>query len=210
MLSYLGLPIATVRGVFASRRNLVLENLALRHQLAMCRRRPRIRNADRLLWGHLLRRWSGWRATLVVLHPDTVVRWHRGGWRRYWLWKSRSASTGRRRIAQEARELIARIARENPRWGAMRIRGELLALGHDVSTASVRRYRLQALRRPPSQRWSTFLANHRHELWAADFFTVPTVLFQTLYVFVVVSHGRRHIEHLNVTAFQLLRGSGGS
>ena len=116
MGSYLGLLTAMVCGVFASRGDLVLENLALRHQLAMCRRRPRVRNADRLLWGHLLRRWSGWRATLVVLHSDTVVRWHREGWRRYWRWKSRFTSDGRRRIAQEARELIARIARENPRW----------------------------------------------------------------------------------------------
>ncbi len=200
MGAYLGLLVATLRGLVAPRRELLLENLALRHQLMMCRRRPRVRNADRLLWGRAFRRWSGWRDALVVLHPDTVVRWHRVGWRRYWGWRSRTPRGGRRRIAAEARDLIARMAHENPRWGAVRIRGELLALGHDVSAASVRRYRLQALRRPPSQRWSTFLANHRHELWAADFFTVPTLFFQTLYVFVVVSHGRRRIEHLNVTA----------
>ena len=200
MGAYLGLLVATLRGLLAPRRELLLENLALRHQLMMCGRRPRVRNADRLLWGRAFCRWSGWRGALVVLHPDTVVRWHRAGWRRYWGWRSRAPRKGRRRIAAEARNLIARMAHENSRWGAVRIRGELLALGHGVSAASVRRYRLRAQRRPPSQRWSTFLANHRHELWAADFFTVPTLFFQTLYVFVVVSHGRRRIEHLNVTA----------
>ena len=200
MGTYIGLVIAAIRGLLTSQQDLVLENLALRHQLAMCGRRPRVHGGDRLLWVALFRRWTGWRSALVVLKPDTVVRWHREGWRRYWRWKSRQKRGGRRKIAQEARELIARIARENPRWGAVRIRGELLALGHDVSAASVRRYRRQALRRPPSQRWHTFITNHRHDLWAVDFFTVPTLLFQTLYVFVVVSHDRRRIEHINVTA----------
>ncbi|MSQ31303.1 MAG: transposase [Dehalococcoidia bacterium] len=200
MAGYLELLTATIRGLFAARADLLLDNLALRHQLAMCRRPPQVRGGDRLLWGAVFRGWTGWRSALIVLHPDTVVRWHREGWRRYWRWKSRSKQAGRPKIAPEARNLIARIARENPRWGAVRIRGELLALGHDVSTASVRRYRRQALRRPPSQRWHTFLANHRHDLWAADFFTVPTLLFQTLYVLVVVSHDRRRIEYFNVTA----------
>ncbi|MDA1147832.1 MAG: integrase core domain-containing protein [Chloroflexi bacterium] len=200
MGTYIGLLMAVLRGLLVSRGDLVLENLALKHQLAMCGRRPRVRGGDRLLWVTLFRCWTGWRSALVVLNPDTVVRWHREGWRRYWRWKSRQKRGGRRKIAPEARELIARIARENPRWGAVRIRGELLALGHDVSAASVRRYRRQALRRPPSQRWHTFITNHRHDLWAVDFFTVPTLLFQTLYVFVVVSHDRRRIEHINVTA----------
>ena len=200
MGAYLMLLTATLRRVAAPRRDLLLENLALRHQLMMCRRRPRVSNADRLFWAGAFRRWSGWRGSLLVLHPDTVVRWHRSGWRRYWRWRSRAPRGGRRRIAPEARTLISRMTKENPRWGAVRIRGELLALGHDVSAASVRRYRRRALRRPPSQRWAAFVANHRHELWAADFFTVPTLFFQTLYVLVVVSHDRRRIEHVNVTA----------
>jgi putative transposase len=187
-------------GCLLPNEDLVLENLALRHQLAMCGRRPSVRGGDRLLWVTLFRHWTGWRGALVVLKPDTVVRWHREGWRRYCWWRSRQKRGGRHKIAQEARALIARIARENPRWGAVRIRGELLALGHDVSAASVRRYRRVALRRPPSQRWHTFITNHRRDLWAVDFFTVPTLLFQTLYVFVVVSHDRRRIEHINVTA----------
>ena len=183
-----------------SRQDLLLENFALRHQLAMCERRPHVRGIDRLLWAHLLRRWSGWRMSLVILHPDTVVRWHRRSWRRFWAWKSRSRRPGRRRIPIEARDLILRLARENPRWGAMRIRAELRMLGYDVSAETVRRYRLQALRRPPSQRWRTFLRNHRDVIWAADFCTVPTLMFGTLYVFFVISHARRRIEFVNVTA----------
>jgi len=208
MAGYLELLTAAIRGLLASRRDLVLENLALRHQLAMCGRRSRVRAGDRLLWGMLLRRWTGWRSALVVLHPGTVVRWHRQGWRTYWKWKSRPRRGGRPRIDIEARELIIRIARENPRWGAVRIRGELLSLGHDVSAASVRRYRRQALRLPPSQRWHAFLENHRRELWAADFFTVPTVLFRTLYVFVVVSHDRGASNTSMSPRIRRLHGSG--
>lgn len=200
MAGYLELLTAAIRALFAARLDLVIENPALRHQLAMCDRRPRVQGSDRLLWGMFFRRWAGWRSTLVVLHPDTVMRWHREGWRSYWRWKSRSERGGRPPIDAEVRDLIIRIARENPRWGAVRVRGELIALGHDVSAATVRRYRQYALRRPPSQRWRTFLENHRRELWAADFFTVPTLFFQTLYVFVVVSHDRRRIEHINVTS----------
>ena len=99
----------------------------------------------------------------------------RSGWRRYWARKSRARRPGRRRIPEEARALILRLARENPRWGAGRIRGELRVLGHEVSAETVRRYRRQARRRPPSQRWRTFLANHRDAIWAADFLTVPTL-----------------------------------
>ena len=192
--------LGTIRGVGRSRRDLMLENLASRHQLTMCDRRPRVTNADRILWTLALRRWSGWRGALIVLEPATVIRWHRAGWRRYWTWRSRRGRVGRRRIPREARELIFRLARENPRWGAMRIRGELRVLGYDVSAETVRRYRLQARRRPPSQRWRTFLRNHRHEIWAADFLTVPSITFGTLYVFFVISHARRRIEHVNVTA----------
>ena len=103
-------------------------------------------------------------------------------------------------VLAEARDLILQLARENPRWGAVRIRGERRALGHEVSAETVRRYRLQARRRPPSQRWRTFLRNHRDGIWAADFCTVPTLTFGTLYVFFVISQARRQIEHVNVTA----------
>lgn len=166
----------------------------------ICERRPRVTEVDRLLWAHLLRRWSGGRTSLVILHPDTVVRWHRTGWRRFWTWKSRPHRPGRRRIPVEARDLILRLARENPRWGAVRIRAELRTLGSDVRAETVRRYRRQAMRRPPSQRWRTFLHNQRGVIWAADFCTVPTLTFGTLYVFFIISHAWRRIEYLNVTA----------
>ena len=120
------------------------------------RRRPRLRRHDRRLWSLLARGWSGWRGTLVMVEPDTVVRWHRSAWRAYWRWKSRRRS-GRPRIPAELRQLIVRIATdEHPRWGAVRIVGELRALGFDVSARTVSRYRRQALRRPPSQSWRTF------------------------------------------------------
>jgi len=166
----------------------------------MCERRPRVTELDRVIWAHFLRRWSGWRLSLVVLHPDTLVRWHRRSWRRYWTWKSRAHRPGRRRIPLEARELILRLARENPRWGSVRIRAELRTLGHDISAETVRRYRLRARRHPPSQRWRTFLRNHRDVIWAADFCTVPILTFGTLSVFFLISHAPRRIEYVNVTA----------
>lgn len=131
--------------------------------------------------------------------PDTVVRWHRIAWRRYWTRKSRSA-VGRPRIPLDVRDLIRRMARENPRWGSIRIQGELRKLGYHVSARSVRRYRRAVLRRPPSQSWRTFLRNHAPHIWAADFLTVQTISFHTLYVFFFVTHDRRRLMHLNVTA----------
>ena len=131
--------------------------------------------------------------------PDTVVRWHRQGWRLFWRWKSRSRG-GRPHLSLEVRELIATISRENPLWGTERIRGELLKLNIVVSNRSIRRYRWRGPVRPPSQTWRTFLRNHAHHLWAADLFTVPTLTFKTLYVLVVIAHGRRELVHVNVTA----------
>ena len=134
-----------------------------------------------------------------MVEPDTVVRWHRSAWRAYWRWKSRRRS-GRPRIPAELRQLIVRIATdEHPRWGAVRIVGELRALGFDVSARTVRRYRQQALRRPPSQSWRTFLRNHASSIWAADLFTVQTLAFRTLSVLIVIDHDRRRIRHWNVT-----------
>ena len=133
-----------------------------------------------------------------MVEPDTVVRWHRSAWRAYWRWKSRRGP-GRPHIPAEWQRLILRIATENPRWGAVRIVGELRALGCDVSARTVSRYRQQALRGPPSQSWRTFLRNHASSIWAADRCTVQTLTFRTLYVFVVIDYGRRRIRHWNVT-----------
>ena len=155
----------------------MLENLALRQQLAVLTRqraRTRTKPAERLFWSWLSRYWPGWRSTLVMVQPETVIRWHRTAWRGYWTWKSRARHPGRPPISKERQGLIARSATENPRWGAVRIQGELLAFGYEVSAETVRGYRRRALRPPPSQSWRTFLANHRPQLWAADFSCIST------------------------------------
>ena len=185
------------------RRDLVIENLALRHQLAVYRRsqrRPDLATRDRQFWSTLARGWSEWRGAISLVQPDTVVRWHRTAWRRHWTWKSRHRRPGRPRVTPEARELIRRMTRENRTWGAIRIVGELRALGIEVSASTVRVYRRQALRRPPSPNWRTFLHLHAPHIWAADFVTVQTLTFRTLYVFVLLGHQRRQIVHWNVTA----------
>ena len=156
MRTYLGLLTNAVRSALRSRHDLMLENLALRQQLAVLSRqraRTRTKPADRLFWSWLSRYWPGWRSTLVMVQPETVIRWQRTAWRGYWSWKSRARHPGRRRISKERQGLIARSATENPRWSAVRIQGELLALGYEVSAETVRCYRRRALRPPPSQSW---------------------------------------------------------
>ena len=187
--------------VAPERRDLVLENIALRHQievLTRTRRRPALKPGDRLLWSLLARAWPAWRQQLVIVHPDTVVRWHRAGWRRYWTWRSRAPRRGRPRIDVEIATEIRRMTTENPRWGHMRVLGELRKLGFRVSLQTIRRYR-KDVPRDPSSSWRTFLENHRPEIWASDFFTVHTLWFQTLHVFFFIAHDRRTVMHFNVT-----------
>jgi putative transposase len=203
LFTYFWLACRFLRSVVRSRCDVALENLALRQQLVVLTRssrRPRLTRADRRFWSWFSRAWPRWRSALVIVQPDTVVRWHRAGWRRYWAWKSRRRRPGRPRLSPEIRLLIQRLARDNPRWGSVRIQGELRKLGFEVSAESVRCYRRSALRRPPSQSWRIFLRNHAPHIWAADFFTAPTVTFHTLYVFFFITHDRRRIVHLNVTA----------
>jgi hypothetical protein len=210
MLLYVRLMLGVLRRSRSQRRELLLENLVLRQQLAVFerrRRRPALRNEDRVFWALVARTSSPWRSHIRLVQPDTVIRWHQTAWRRYWTWKSRGRRPGRPRIDAEVRELIVRLAEENPRWGAVRIVGELRALGFDVSARTVRRYRDIALRRPPSQSWRTFLRNHAPHVWAVDLFTVQTIAMRTLYAVVFISHERRRIEHVNVTAHPPLRGS---
>ena len=203
MLEYLLLLVALLGAALRRHGDLVAENLLLRQQLAVLtrptRKRPRLRTRDRLFWvlARALRR--DWRRHLRLVQPETVIRWHRRGWRLFWRWRSR-ARLGRPRLSAEVRELIATIARDNPRWGSERIRGELLKLGIAVSKRSIQRYRGRGPAHPPSQTWRTFLANHAQAIWAADLCTVQTLTFKTLYVLVLIAHGRRELVHLNVTA----------
>jgi len=179
---------------------LALENLALRQQLAVWKARqprPPLTAMDRIFWVALSRLWKSWRNSLQVVRPETVVGWHRQGFRHYWAWKSQRRR-GRPAIRTELRDLIRRISRANPLWGAPRIHGELLKLGLTVSQATVSKYMVRP-RRPPSQAWRTFLKNHAKDLIALDFFTVPTATFRVLFVLVVLSHDRRRLVHFNIT-----------
>ena len=191
-----------VAAAFKSRAALHVENLALRHQLGVLRRsvkRPKLTSADRFLWAWLCEVWSDWRSSLVIVKPETVVAWHRKSFRLYWTWKVRHGQPGRPAIPKDVRELIRRLSCENPLWGAPRIHGELLKLGIDVGETSVGKYMLRR-RKPPSQTWRTFLDNHIKTMVSVDFFTVPTIRFQILYVFLVLAHDRRRILHFGVTA----------
>ena len=191
-----------LRDLVRSRRDLVIENLALRQQILVLQRsnpRPPFTPQDRTFWVLLCRYWAGWRRPLRLVQPETVIAWHRKSWRLGWRRKSRPQAVGRPRIPFDVVELIRRVSRENPTWGAPRIHGELLKLGYFVSEATVARYMVKRRGRP-TQNWRTFLDNHLRETCAIDFLTVPTVMFKTIYVFVVLSLDRRRIVHLNVTA----------
>jgi transposase InsO family protein len=185
-----------------SRAALQLEILVLRHQLHVLqrsrRRRVRLTQADRLLWVCLSRIWTEWRSAIVIVRPETVIAWHRHAFRRFWTWKSRHR-IGRPAMPSDIRVLIRTMSQANPLWGAPRIHGELLKVGIDVSQASVAKY-LVRHRRPPSQSWRTFLANHVHQIMAADFFMVPTATGRLLFVLVMLAHHRRRVVHVAVTA----------
>jgi putative transposase len=184
--------LATLSSMFRSRGALALENLALRHQIGVlqrsARKRPKLTSGDRLLWICLSRLWCDWRSALAIVKPETVVAWHRAGFRLFWTWKVRRGQPGRPVISLEVRDLIRKMCRENPCWGAPRIQGELLKLGIHIGESSVSKYMVRC-RKPPSQTWRTFLENHAKQLVSVDFFTVPTIRFQILYVFLVPMTG---------------------
>lgn len=190
------------RTMFLPRSSLAAENLALRHQVAVLQRsvkRPRLRQRDRILWVWLSRLWRNWRSCLVIVQPETVIRWHRQGFKLYWRWKSKPRRVGRPKIEREIRDLIRQMSRDNPTWGVPRIRDELALLGVDVSEATIRKYRVHRTT-PPSQTWRSFLKNHVKDIAAIDFFTVHTVSFRVIYCFIVLRHDRRKLVHFNVTA----------
>ncbi|MCP3889888.1 MAG: transposase [Desulfobulbaceae bacterium] len=181
--------------------NLATENLVLRHQLTVMKRtgkRPKIRMMDRLFWVLLSRIWSSWREALVIAKPDTVVRWHRKGFKLFWKFKSKRP--GRRKVSREIRDLVKRMAAANPSWGAPRIHGELLRLGFNVSERTVSSL---MPRHPsnskPSQTWRAFLKNHVNKC-SIDFFTIPTASFNILFVLVILCHNRRKVVHFNVSS----------
>ena len=182
------------------RASLVAENLALRQQLAILHRatpRPQLRPIDRAFWVVLSKVWSRWSDVLAIVKPATVITWHRRAFARFWAWKSRRV--GRPPLADEIVALIGRMARENPTWSRRRITSELAKLGFVVSKDTVAKYMPKPPKRPvrpPSQTWKTFLRNHLVGTIAIDFLTVPTVTFDVLYVFFVLSLERRRVLHV--------------
>jgi putative transposase len=180
---------------------IALENLALRHQLVVLQRsvrRPRLSRWDRILWPWLSRRWTGWRSSLVIVQPATVLAWHRQGFQLYWRWRSTANRVGRPKLDAEIRHLIHRMARDNPTWGRRRIQAERALLGYDVAELTVAQYVHRVAPRP-SPTWRVFLTTHARDIVAIDFFVVPTLTFRLLFVFVGLRHDRRELLHLNVT-----------
>jgi transposase InsO family protein len=187
---------------FKSKTRLAAENLCLRQQLAVLARRqphPALRNEDRRFWILMARWFPRWRECLLIVKPETVLRWHARGFRAYWRWKCTKRKPGRKRIALEIRQLIRRMAAENPLWGQVRIMAELLKLGYVVSPRTVRKYMRRPWNGTPSPRWREFLAQHVKDIWACDFLTVRTLTFQTLYAFFLIHHATREIVHVRVT-----------
>lgn len=190
-----------VRLLIEDRQRLALENVGLRHQLTVLKRsvkRAKIHDSDRVFWILMKKMLVEWREALHFVKPETVVRWHRKGFRYYWGRKSRS-NPGRPPISTAIIHLIRRMSIENVTWGAPMIASELALLGHVVADSTVAKYMVKVRTPDPSQRWTTFIRNHMDVTAACDFFVVPTATFKVLYVFVVLSHARRRILHVNVT-----------
>ena len=194
------LGVHTLRVLFRTREQLLIENLALRQQvIALHKNRPRppLDDMDRAFWVALRAAWPGWANRLFIVNPDTVAKWHRDRFCGYWAEISRH-KPGRPRVDAEIRRLIRTMARDG--WGTPRIHGELVKLGFVVSEITVSRYMPRCAADPDKvKRWITFLHNHKEAIAAMDFFTVPTVSLKALYVFFVIEHGRRRILHFNAT-----------
>jgi hypothetical protein len=195
MVEFLKLVLHSGGSLFKSRARLEAENLVLRHQLNLLRRkapkRLRLTSADRLLFVWLYRFLPSTLDAITIIKPETVIRWHRCGFRWYWRWKSRPRG-GRPRVAAEIRDLVRQMSLVNPLWGAPRIHGELLKLGIEVAQSTVAKY-LAKGQRPPSQSWKTFLRNHTAAIASVDLFVVPTVSFKLLYGLVIIRHDRRRL-----------------
>ena len=190
-----------VADLFKSRCRLEAENLFLRHQLAIALRRApprfRLRGGDRALLTWMTRLWPSLIGAVQVVQPETILRWHRAGFKVFWRWKSRNR-TGRPKIDRGLRDLIRRMSKENRLWGASRIHGELLMLGFQVAQSTVSKYMVRC-QNPPSQTWKTFLQNHAEAIAAIDMCVVPTLTFDLLFAFLVLGHGRRQLLWIEVT-----------
>jgi transposase InsO family protein len=201
MIALLCFLVSLFASPFKLKSRLEAENAALRHQLIILRRkapgRVQLTNGDRLFLVQLYRWFPSVLRAITIIRPETLVRWHRAGFRRYWRWKSRSLG-GRPQIAADLRALIQRMSAENQLWGAPRIHGELLKLGFEVSQSSVTKYMVKRCG-SPSQGWRTFLRNHAPDIAAMDLFVTPTIGFDVLYAFIIVRVARRDLVWINVT-----------
>ena len=202
MIALIRFVLAVLASPFKSNSRLEAENAVLRHQLVVLRRklkgRAHLTNNDRWFFVQLYRWFPSILQVLTIIRPETLVRWHRAGFRCYWRWKSRRQG-GRPPIEAELRALIRQMSTENLLWGAPRIHGELLKLGFEVAQSSVAKYMVKR-RGPPSQGWRTFLRNHAPEVAAMDLFVVPTIGFKLLYGFVIIRLDRRDLVWINGTA----------
>ena len=184
-----------VAALFKSRCRLKAGNLLLRHQLTIALRlappRLRLLGSDRALLVWMTWLWPSLLGAVRVVQPETILRWHRAGFKMFWRWKSRHRA-GRPRIDRALRDLIRRMSRENPLWSASRIHGELLMLGFEVAQSTVSKYMVRS-GTPASQNWKTFLQNHAQAIAAIDLCVVPTLTFDLLFVFLVLGHGRRQL-----------------
>src|SRR6202022_1947308 len=201
MVALICFVLAVLASPFESKSRLEAENATLRHQLIILRRkmpdRPRLTNNDRWFFIQIYRWFPSILQVLTIIRPETLVRWHRAGFRCHWRWKSLRRG-GRPQIKTELRALIRRMSIENPLWGAPRIHGELLKLGFAVAQSSVAKYMVKR-RGPPSRGWCTFMRNHAPDIAAMDLFVIPTIGFKLLYVFVIVRLNRRDLVWINVT-----------
>jgi transposase InsO family protein len=191
-----------LRLIFRNKQDIILENLALRQQLAVQQRsikRPKFKNTDRFFWVCLSRIWNDWRSSLIIIKPPTVIAWHKKSFKLYWKWKSRRV--GRPTIDWELIKLIRELQRENTTWSAQRIQGELKKLGYEVCDNTVAKY----MRKPgpddgKRQRWLTFLHNHAKYIVGIDFLIARTIFFKSIHVFIAISHDRRKILHFAVSS----------
>ena len=198
MLHALGMLVADL---FKSRTRLEAENLFLRHQLNIALRRApprlRLRGSDRVLLILMTMLWPRLLGVAQLVQPETILRWHRAGFKAFWRWKSRNR-VGRPKIDHGLRDLIQRMNSENPLWGASGIHGELLMLGFEVAQSTVSKYMARPPK-PPSQSWKTFLRNHAQAIAVIDMCVVPTLTFDLLFAFLVLGHGRRQLLWFEVT-----------